>query len=228
MFQRLHIGQRSTKYPRESAQPTEAEEEGLQGLVNHHMHCNRAAQRGWPQTTAKGRGEGRGGEGGAESRRQDRRVPFHRSRSWRKPSQACLCKSRQVMMQVRLSDSTWVTHEDRGGTRICRHMAMALGTMMLTHTGADCCRALWLPSRHHLVHLFSWQEVTHSTHQIGGSQAYHYGCQGQGSQGTTPISSQPSFAIACCYTVLCPLHRLPLLYQITHSLIFITFTHFMA
>ena len=70
------IDQGSTKYPRE--RPTEAEEEGLQAA---------------------------GGGGGGTGRRKDRRVPFHRSRSWRKPSQACLCKSREkVVMQVRLSD----------------------------------------------------------------------------------------------------------------------------
>ena len=81
MSRQKQIEQESTKYPWESARPTVAEEEGLQAAG------------------------GGGGGGGTGSRRKDRRVPFHRSRSWTKPSQACLCKSREkVMMPVRLID----------------------------------------------------------------------------------------------------------------------------
>ena len=68
MAQQKQIDQGSTKYPRESAWPTEAEEEGLQAAGEPPHALQRAAQRSLPQATTKGRGGGRGGEGGWEQK----------------------------------------------------------------------------------------------------------------------------------------------------------------
>ena len=60
-----------------------------------------------------------------------------------------------VKIQGEGDDASEVKSQIRGGRSICRHMAMGLGAMLLTHTGADCCGALWLLSRHHFEHFFS-------------------------------------------------------------------------
>ena len=63
-----------------------------------------------------------------------------------------------VQIQGEGDDASEVESQIGGWRRVCRRMAMALGAMQLTHTGADCYGALWLPSRHHLVYLFSWKK----------------------------------------------------------------------
>ena len=76
MSQQQHIGQWSTKYPRESAWPTKAEQEGLQA-TGEPPH---ALQQGSPvELTPSHCQRKRGRErrrGGAGSRRKDRRVPL--------------------------------------------------------------------------------------------------------------------------------------------------------